>query len=207
MTEPVPPDSGRPAGCLRVLGIDPGLADLGYGVIERDSNRKIRWIEHGTIRTHAGTPVAHRLKKIYRELTRIIECHTPHEVAVEELFFASNVSTAMTVAQARGVAILASVQSGVPLGEYSPPQIKQAITGSGKAAKRQVQLMVKAVLELPELPRPDHAADALAVALCHLHHSAPIARAHLQAERERPTGGRVSANKQLLAQQRRRRKR
>lgn len=207
MTEPSPPPAGHSSGPLRVLGIDPGLADLGYGIVERHpSTRKITWIEHGTVRTAAGTPVASRLQKIYLELTRIIREHAPHEVAVEELFFASNVSTAMTVAQARGVAILASAQSGVPLGEYSPPQIKQAITGSGKAAKRQVQLMVKAVLELPELPRPDHAADALAVALCHLHHSAPMARAHLQAERERSATP-ANANKLLLAQQRRRRKR
>jgi len=207
LTAPSPPPAEHESGPLRVLGIDPGLADLGYGLVERDpATRKITWVEHGTIRTTAGTPVAVRLLKIYLELSRIIREHAPHEVAVEELFFASNVSTAMTVAQARGVAILASAQLGVPLGEYSPPQIKQAITGSGRAAKRQVQLMVKAVLELPELPRPDHAADALAVALCHLHHSAPIAQAHRRVARE-GTETPVNANKLLLAQQRRRRKR
>jgi crossover junction endodeoxyribonuclease RuvC len=150
--------------------------------------------------------MAARLKKIFDELTRLIREHHPHEVAVEELFFASNVSTAMSVSQARGVAILASAQSGRPLGEYSPPQIKQAITGSGKAPKRQVQLMVKAVLELQEMPRPDHAADALAVAICHLHHAAPIADAHRKVARER-SGETPNANKLLLAQQRRRRRR
>jgi crossover junction endodeoxyribonuclease RuvC len=154
--------------------------------------------------------MASRLQKIYRHLTALIEEFSPDEVAVEELYFSSNVSTAMAVAQARGVAILASAQSGVPLGEYSPPQIKQAVTGSGRAPKRQVQLMVKAVLELAEIPRPDHAADALAVALCHLHHAAPVARARAQAERaqvERAQSGEtMSVNKQLLSQQRRRRR-
>lgn len=206
MSEPSPSPSRHSAGPLRVLGIDPGLADLGYGLVARDPvSRKITWIEHGTIQTAAGSPVAGRLQKIYRELTELIRRHAPDEVAIEELFFASNVSTAMTVAQARGVAILASAQSGIPLGEYSPPQIKQAVTGSGKAAKRQVQLMVKAVLELPELPRPDHAADALAVALCHLHHSAPIAKAHLRIERERSATP-DNTNKLLLAQRRRRKR-
>jgi crossover junction endodeoxyribonuclease RuvC len=191
---------------LRVLGIDPGLAELGYGVIERAGpDRKIRWIEHGVICTSAGVPVALRLQTIYQRLTELIAAFRPDEVAIEQLFFASNVSTAMTVAQARGVAILASAQSGIPLGEYSPPQIKQAVTGSGKAAKRQVQLMVRAVLELPEIPRPDHAADALAVALCHLHHAGAVVEARARVRSEASQAD-ANANKALLQQQRRRRR-
>jgi crossover junction endodeoxyribonuclease RuvC len=196
-----------PPGALRVLGIDPGLADLGWGVLERvPGTRQIVHLEHGVIRTRAGVPVARRLQVIYESLTGLIGRFHPHEVAVEELFFASNVTTAMSVAQARGVAILASAQSGVPLGEYSPPQIKQAVTGSGKADKAQVQRMVRAVLHLSEIPRPDHAADALAVALCHLHHAGMI----VQARRDQVAKAEIGAsnpNKELLAQQRRRRRR
>lgn len=189
-----------------MLGIDPGLADLGYGVLERAGpGRKIGWIAHGVISTPAGAPVALRLQTIYLGLTGLIEQHRPDEVAIESLFFASNVSTAMAVAQARGVAILASAQSGVPLGEYSPPQIKQAVTGSGKAAKRQVQMMVRAVLGLEDIPRPDHAADALAVALCHLHHAAAIVQARARL-RDATAESALNANKALLARQRRRRR-
>jgi crossover junction endodeoxyribonuclease RuvC len=196
----------RPAGPLRVMGIDPGLADLGWGILQRDPRtHRIEHLEHGVIRTRAGVPVARRLQAIYCTLTELIERFHPDEVAVEELFFASNVSTAITVAQARGVAILASAQSGVPLGEYSPPQIKQAVTGSGKADKAQVQRMVRAVLHLDEIPQPDHAADALAVALCHLHHAGMIVQARQQQLAAKAEDA-PSVNKQLLAQQRRRRR-
>lgn len=191
-----------------MLGIDPGLADVGYGVVERNGRtRKIECVAYGVIRTRAGNAVAQRLQTIFRELTSIIEKFSPDEVAVEELFFASNVSTAMSVAQARGVAILASAESGMPLGEYSPPQIKQAVTGSGKADKGQVQRMVRAVLDLKEIPRPDHAADALAVALCHLHLSASMHRAKTQPPSGKAASPVANENKALLAQQRRRRRR
>lgn len=209
MADPAPTTSTRPPGTLRVMGIDPGLADLGVGILQRDPRtRQLAWVHHTVIRTRAGLPVAKRLQTLYLELTGLIEAYRPDEVAMEELFFASNVTTAMSVAQARGVAILASAQSGIPLGEYSPPQIKQAVTGSGKADKRQVQLMVRAVLRLEAIPRPDHAADALAVAICHLHHSAPLRRARMEhAASGAGADAEANPNKLLLAQQRKRRRR
>ena len=193
---------------MRVMGIDPGLADVGYGVIEQSGKgREIRHLAHGVIRTSAGRPMAERLEKIYRELSDLIRLHEPDEIAIEELFFSSNVKTAMVVAQARGVAILATAESKTPLAEYSPPQIKQALVGNGRAAKRQVQMMVRAVLGLEEVPRPDHAADALATAICHLHQSGllrKIAEA-ARSDGEASEGGR--SNKAVLAQRRRRRRR
>lgn len=155
---------------MKIMGIDPGLADVGYGVIAWDERaRTAGHVAHGVIRTPASDPPARRLQTIYAELRALIAEHRPDAVAVEQLFFARNVKTAMAVAQARGVAILATAESGAPLAEYSPPQIKLALTGQGRAGKRQVQLMVRALLNLKEIPRPDHAADALATALTHLH--------------------------------------
>ena len=126
-------------------------------------------VAYGTIQTPAGAPMPERLRTLYRELQKIIALHRPDSGAVEKLFFQKNVTTAMTVGQARGVALLALAEAGVSVGEYTPRDVKQAVAGYGGADKRQVQQMVRAILNLPEVPRPDDAADALAIAICHLH--------------------------------------
>ncbi|MCL5271674.1 MAG: crossover junction endodeoxyribonuclease RuvC [bacterium] len=165
-----PADSNRPGGVLRVLGIDPGLADVGWGLIDwRERDRRASLVDYGVIRTPAGAPLPRRLDLIYTGLTQLIERTRPAVAAVEELFFAKNVKTAMVVAHGRAACLLATAREGLELAEYTPLQIKQALTGHGRAAKLQVQLMVRAVLGLAEVPRPDHAADALAAALCHAH--------------------------------------
>lgn len=159
---------------MRILGIDPGLANTGYGIIDHDGNRSVL-VTSGCVITPAGDPMPQRLKQIHDELSIVVEKWKPEAVAVEQLFFARNVSTAITVAQGRGVAILAMAQRRLPLHEYSPLQIKQAITGSGKADKAQITRMVRALLAIgtdgdeTRAPVTNHAADALATALCHAH--------------------------------------
>jgi crossover junction endodeoxyribonuclease RuvC len=183
-----------------VLGIDPGLADVGYGVVEfEDRSRGVRCVACGVIRTPAGETQPRRLQTIYRELKAIVAEHRPDAVAIEEIYFAKNAKTAIGVAQGRGAAILATADSGAPLAEYSPPRIKLALVGHGRAGKRQVQMMVRALLGLKEIPKPDHAADALAAALCHLHTAHSLGRrADAQAASQRVE----STNKALLAQSR-----
>lgn len=149
----------------KILGIDPGLAAVGWGVLEKISNSKFQISNYGVIKTKAGVEEATRLRQIYDEMTELINKHTPHKIAVEDLFFGKNAKTAMRVGQAKGIILLAATQSGAQLEEYTPLQIKTAITGYGKADKQQVQRMVKQLLNLKEIPKPDHAADALAVAL------------------------------------------
>ena len=151
-----------------VLGIDPGTATTGYGVV-RDTVSGAEVVAYGVIQTPAGVPMPERLRSIYRALKDLIALHGPDSAAVEKLFFQRNVSTAMTVGQARGVVLLALAEAGVSVGEYTPGDVKQAVCGYGGAGKAQVQQMVQAILNLAELPRPDDAADALAVAICHLH--------------------------------------
>jgi crossover junction endodeoxyribonuclease RuvC len=151
-----------------VLGIDPGTATTGYGVIRGD-DREPMLVAYGTVQTPAGAPMPERLLSLYRALTELIALHRPETGAVEKLFFQRNVSTAMTVGQARGVALLALAEAGLSVGEYNPRDVKQAVTGYGAADKGQMQAMVRAILNLAELPRPDDAADALAVAICHFH--------------------------------------
>jgi crossover junction endodeoxyribonuclease RuvC len=153
---------------LLVLGIDPGTATTGYGLI-REEERGPVMVAYGTITTPAGAPMPERLRSLYQELTQLIALHRPDTGAVEKLFFQRNVSTAMTVGQARGVALLALAQAGLTVGEYNPNDVKMAVSGYGAADKQQMQGMVRAVLHLSEIPRPDDAADALAVAICHLH--------------------------------------
>jgi crossover junction endodeoxyribonuclease RuvC len=153
---------------MRVLGIDPGLAIVGHAVVEEDGST-LRLIEAGVIRTSAKRSIPERLQKIYRELGKIVAEYDPEAAGVEELFFSRNVTTAISVGQARGVSLLALADVGLPIAEYSPPQVKEAITGYGNADKRQVQEMVRMLLNLPEAPRPDDAADAVAVAICYLH--------------------------------------
>ncbi len=149
-----------------ILGIDPGLATLGYGVIEAD-NQKRRLIQYGTLTTPAGQPMPQRLRAIYQGMNQLMDIYQPEDVAFEELFFSKNITTGINVSHARGVALLAVVQRTENLYEYTPMQIKQAVTGYGGADKHQVQQMVKILLNMKEIARPDDAADAIAVALTH----------------------------------------
>ena len=149
-----------------ILGIDPGLATLGYGVIEA-VNDKRRLIQYGTLNTPAGEPMPQRLRAIFRGMNQLLDLYQPEEVAFEELFFSKNITTGMNVSMARGVALLAVAERTPNLYEYTPMQIKQAVTGYGGADKHQVQQMVKMLLNMKEIARPDDAADALAVALTH----------------------------------------
>lgn len=151
---------------MRIIGIDPGTGILGFGIIELVKNKPIL-VDAGVIRTPVKEDDAVRLMTIYEELTSIIADTKPQEMAVEKLFFAQNVTTAMTVAQARGVVLLTAMQAGLAIAEYTPLQIKQAVTGYGKAEKKQVQEMVRVILELKEVPKPDDCADALAAAIAH----------------------------------------
>lgn len=153
---------------MRVLGFDPGTATTGFGVVEGSSNR-LRHLDHGAIVTPAHTPFEARLLHIHTEAVRLIQVYAPDAVAIEKLFFKQNVTTGITVAQARGVLALAAAQAGLPLHEFAPTEVKTAITGYGKADKRQVQDMIKILLNLPERPRPDDAADGLGLAICALH--------------------------------------
>jgi len=152
----------------QILGIDPGTATTGYGIV-RESNKGIEAVAYGVISTPAKMPMELRLLKIYQELVEIILLHSPESCAVEKLFFRTNVTTAISVGQSRGVVLLALAQNNVKLAEYTPLQVKQAVVGYGAAEKKQVQLMVQAILNLSEMPKPDDAADALAIAICHFH--------------------------------------
>jgi crossover junction endodeoxyribonuclease RuvC len=151
---------------MRIIGIDPGTGILGFGVIE-NSGGKAQLVDAGVIRTPVKEDDAVRLQTIYEELSDIIAQNNPTEMAVEKLFFAQNVTTAMTVAQARGVVLLAGQQAGLKIAEYTPLQIKQSLTGYGRADKKQMQEMVRVLLGLKVVPKPDDCADALAAALMH----------------------------------------
>ena len=153
---------------MLAVGIDPGTAITGYGLV-RDDQDELSLVTYGVIETPAGIPLHERLLLLYQELTEVLVLHRPQSGAVEKLFFQRNVRTAMSVGQARGVAMLALAQAGLPVAEYSPMEVKQAVAGYGGADKNQVQQMVRALLNLEDIPRPDDAADALAVAICHLH--------------------------------------
>ena len=153
---------------MKILGIDPGYAILGYGVIEKIGNR-FRAVEYGAVTTDKDMPMPQRLEHLYDSLREIIAAHSPDVASIEELYFNNNAKTAIQVGQARGVAILACVKGGIEIAEYTPLQIKQALVGYGRADKKQVQFMVKTMLNLPEVPRPDDTADALAAVICHGH--------------------------------------
>jgi len=153
---------------VRIIGVDPGTAITGWGVVEGDDDN-LRMLGGGVINTAAGLPLPQRLQIIYRELTRLIEQWQPEAAAIEELFFSKNAKTALAVGHGRGAAMLALANANLPITEYKPLEIKQAITGHGGADKLQMQHMVKLLLNLNDIPRPDDAADALAVAICHLH--------------------------------------
>ena len=151
-----------------IIGIDPGYAIVGIGVVEYVGN-KFRTLEYNAITTPGGMPTVERLKKIYTEMTMYIDKYKPDAVAIEELFFNSNQKTAINVAQARGVLLVAVANKNVPISEYTPLQVKQSVTGYGRADKKQIQSMVKMILGLNVIPKPDDAADALALAICHAH--------------------------------------
>jgi crossover junction endodeoxyribonuclease RuvC len=151
-----------------VLGVDPGTAATGYGIVERSGNR-LRAIDFGCLETTPAQQLPVRLLEIHRAMRELIEEHRPDLIGVERLFFNRNVQTAFAVGQARGVVLLAAAQSGLPVFEYGPHEVKMAVTGYGRADKGQVQRMVQAVLGMDALPRPDDAADALAVAICTAH--------------------------------------
>lgn len=154
---------------MLVIGIDPGTAITGYGVVRIHQGRDIEAVDYGVIETPAKAPMPERLVMLYEQLNQILTLHRPDTGAVEKLFFQKNVRTAISVGQARGVALLALAQVGVPSAEYTPLEVKQAVAGYGGADKNQVQQMVRVLLALEHIPRPDDAADALAVAICHLH--------------------------------------
>jgi crossover junction endodeoxyribonuclease RuvC len=158
-----------------VLGIDPGLASTGYGVVEGAGSR-LRALDGGVIATAAGVPLELRLAEIHARIGGLLDLHLPDAVAIEELYFGANVRTAFAVGQARGVVLLAAGERGLPTRSYTPQQVKAAVCGSGRADKNQVMRMVGQLLRLPSPPEPDHAADALAVAICDVNR-APLARA------------------------------
>ncbi len=151
-----------------VIGIDPGLARVGYGVIGITS-RKPSPICYGCVESGKDLRTAERLLHIYTEISSLFDRYPPGQIAVEKLFFTKNITSAMNVSEARGVILLLAEQRKIPVTEYTPNQVKQAITGSGRADKRQMQDMIMRLLRLPEIPRPDDAADALSIALCHIH--------------------------------------
>lgn len=151
---------------MRILGIDPGIAIVGYGVVDKEGNR-YKTIAYDSVTTKAHTPLEDRLEKVYNGVCEIIKKYKPDAMSIEELFFNNNAKTALTVGQARGVIILAAVQNHIPVYEYTPLQVKQALTGYGRASKTQIQQMMKSMLGLTEIPKPDDVADALAIAVCH----------------------------------------
>ena len=153
---------------MLILGIDPGTAITGYGLVKGEGD-DLTLVAYGAITTSSDWPLPERLQHIYQELTAVIEDQQPTAVAVEELFFSKNVRTALSVGQARGVTLLAAANAGLPIHEYTPLQVKQAIAGYGRATKDQVQQMVRMLLALDSVPQPDDAADAIAVAICHIH--------------------------------------
>ena len=161
---------------MRILGIDPGLAIVGWGIVERLNGMTFRPIAYGSINTPAHTSLSSRLALIYKNIHHIIEKYQPDEMAIEELFFTNNQTTGIAVAEARGVILLAAEEHGIPIAEYTPPQVKQAVVGYGGAEKKQVIAMVTSLLRLPAPPKPDDTADAIAIALCHAQSASSLLR-------------------------------
>ena len=156
-----------------IIGIDPGLATIGFGVVEYVGNR-FRTLDYGVLTTPAPTPIPSRLEKIYADAQALFAKYRPDAISMEELYFSKNVTTGIPVAEARGVLLLAAQKAGVNIYEYNPAEVKQAIVGYGKAEKRQVMEMTRMLLHLEKIPRPDDAADALAIAVCHAHCSGSL---------------------------------
>lgn len=153
---------------MRVLGIDPGYAIVGYGLVEKRGN-SVTPLQYGVIRTAAELPIEARLVEIYDDLTQLLAAFMPESVAIEKLYFNTNEKTAINVSQARGVIVLACAKAGLPVFEYTPLQVKMSVVGYGRAEKKQVQEMTRSILNLKGIPKPDDAADALAIAVCHAH--------------------------------------
>ena len=160
---------------MRILGIDPGVAIVGFGVIEADRGKQ-KMVQYGAINTEAGLPLATRLVQINRDLEQLITLFQPDEIAIEELFFSKNITTGIAVAHARGVIMYTAEKMQVPVYEYTPMQVKQAVVGYGLAEKSQVMDMVRRLLKLKTVPRPDDAADALAIAICHARSATSLLR-------------------------------
>ena len=156
---------------MLVIGIDPGTATTGYGLLREMEDGSLSVLEYGTILTPADLPMPQRLVELHRQLCQLLLLHRPQSGAVEKLFFARNSRTAISVGQGRGVAMLALAEAGMPVAEYTPMEVKQAVAGYGGADKTQIQEMVRLLLGMGSIPKPDDAADALAVAICHLHFS------------------------------------
>ncbi|HOA23366.1 MAG TPA: crossover junction endodeoxyribonuclease RuvC [Aggregatilineales bacterium] len=156
---------------MLVLGIDPGIAITGYGLVREVRGGDVELVAYGAVETPAHTPLPLRLQQVYKGVREVVEQYRPESAAIEKLLFGKNVTTAMAVGQARGVAVLALADCGLTIAEYTPASIKQAVAGYGNASKSQMQEMVRMLLGLDEIPRPDDAADALAVAITHLHSS------------------------------------
>lgn len=152
-----------------VMGIDPGTATTGYGLVRDLPDDNLQMVDFGVIQTPAGLPAAERLSLLYHRLRELLLLHRPESAAVEKLFFQSNVKTAIAVGQARGVVLLALAEAGLDIAEYTPNEVKQAVTGYGSADKKQMQEMVRILLRMAHIPQPDDAADALAIAITHLH--------------------------------------
>lgn len=160
---------------MRILGIDPGVAIVGFGLIESDRGT-LRMLQYGAITTPAGLPLAARLAHINRDIEELIGTFRPDEISVEELFFSKNITTGIAVAHARGVILCAAEKKKIPIYEYTPMQVKQAVAGYGLADKKQVMDMTRRLLKLKSVPRPDDAADALAIALCHARSATSLLR-------------------------------
>ena len=160
---------------MRILGIDPGVAIVGFGVIESDCGQQ-RMIQYGAITTQAGLPLATRLVQIGNDLEQLIEQFQPDELAIEELFFSKNITTGIAVAHGRGVVLYTAEKMQIPVYEYTPMQVKQAVVGYGLAEKKQVMDMTRRLLKLKSIPRPDDAADALAIAICHARSATSLLR-------------------------------
>ena len=160
---------------MRILGIDPGVAIVGFGLIESDRGT-LRMLQYGAITTLAGLPLAARLAQINRDIEELIGTFRPDEISVEELFFSKNITTGIAVAHARGVILCAAEKKKIPIYEYTPMQVKQAVAGYGLADKKQVMDMTRRLLKLKSVPRPDDAADALAIALCHARSATSLLR-------------------------------
>lgn len=154
---------------MLVIGIDPGTASTGYGLIRQQENGQLDMVDYGLIATAAGHPMPGRLLDLYRALKSILAKYAPNTAAIEKIYFQRNVSTAISVGQARGVAILAFAEESIPIDEYNPREIKLAVSGYGDADKQQMQAMVRVLLRMDCIPTPDDAADALAIAICHCH--------------------------------------
>jgi crossover junction endodeoxyribonuclease RuvC len=152
-----------------IFGVDPGTAKMGYGVIFHDGESQL--LDHGVLETEPQSTMPYRLRLLYEAVSALLDTHLPDVLAMEQLFFARNVTTAISVGQARGVVLLAAAMRDIPVREFSPSEVKHAIVGYGKAEKAQIQEMVKVILELDAIPQPDDAADAVAVAICYAHHS------------------------------------